>query len=310
MRKKNELYTGAKVGRWTLLERVATGKGHRWRCECECGTKRDVLESSLLYGYSFSCSCAKDTHTRTEQKDLAGQRFGDLEALNAVYMADKRFSVRWRCRCICGNEIEVGQKLLISGVVQNCGCKTEVRYSDITGRRFGRLMAVRPLDQADERRSKIWHCVSDCGNELDVPYNTLLYGNTRSCGCKKRESDQKLAARVSRVAGTSIDHLKSKKIPTNNTTGVKGVYKDKRGRFVVSIGFQKKHYFLGYYKTLEEAAAVRREAEETLNDQVSDFYVRWKQRADADPDWAEMNPIQIEVEKQGSNIQVMLLPKM
>jgi len=62
-----------------------------------------------------------------------------------------------------------------------------------------------------------------------IPYNTLLYGNTRSCGCKKRESDQKLSGRVSRVAGTSIDHLKSKKIPTNNTTGVKGVYQDKHG---------------------------------------------------------------------------------
>ena len=85
-----------------------------------------------------------------------------------------------------------------------------------------------------------WHCVCDCGTELDIPYNTLLYGNTRSCGCKKRESDQKLSGRVSRVAGTSIDHLKSKKIPTNNTTGVKGVYQDKHGRFVARIAFQKK----------------------------------------------------------------------
>ena len=230
--------------------------------------------------------------------------------LCAVEKGDKRFSVHWLCLCNCGNEIEVGQKQLLTGVVQNCGCRTEVRYRDITSQRFGRLTAVHPLDQTDERGSKFWHCVCDCGTELDIPYNTLLYGNTRSCGCKKRESDQKLSGRVSRVAGTSIDHLKSKKIPTNNTTGVKGVYQDKHGRFVARIAFQKKQYFLGAFATLQEAAEARREAEETLNDQVADFYSRWKRKAEQEPEWVAQNPIRIEVEKQASGIRVTLLPKL
>lgn len=32
-----------------------------------------------------------------------------------------------------------------------------------------------------------WHCLCDCGNEIDVS-NSGFYGNTKSCGCLKRES--------------------------------------------------------------------------------------------------------------------------
>ena len=42
---------------------------------------------------------------------------------------------------------------------------------------------------------------------------------------------------LTHVAGTSVDMLKSKKIPTDNTTGYKGVYLI-RGKYVAKIVFQ------------------------------------------------------------------------
>ena len=43
----------------------------------------------------------------------------------------------------------------------------------------------------------------------------------------------------------------------NNTTGVKGVSFDKvRGRYRARIGFENKHYHLGLFDTIPEAAAV------------------------------------------------------
>lgn len=196
----------------------------------------------------------------------------------------------------------------VGGTEKQARCGRGPAYRDVTGQRFGRLTAIYPLPGRDDRGSKLWRCRCDCGAELDVPYNTLLFSNTRSCGCRRKEHEQALGSYLSRVAGTSIDHLKSKKIPTNNTTGVRGVYLSKTGKYVARIVFQKKQYWLGAYATLPEAAAARREAEAALNDQVTAYYAKWKARADADPRWAEENPVQIAVERSGSELSVTLLP--
>ena len=104
--------------------------------------------------------------------------------------------------------------------------------------------------------------------------------------------------------------IKSKKVPTDNTTGYRGVYLIK-GKYVAKIVFQKKAYFLGTYDSVEQAAEARKEAEEILYDKVSDFYDMWKQRAMSDPVWAERNPISIQVNKnRDSGISVILLPQM
>ena len=105
-----------------------------------------------------------------------------------------------------------------------------------------------------------------------------------------------------------MEMLKSKKVPTNNTTGVKGVYLI-RGKYLAKIVFQKKQYTLGTYEKFEEAAEARREAEKLLFDGSAEFYERWKTKAEADPMWAESNPIQIKVEKLPSGvIDVSFLP--
>ena len=104
-----------------------------------------------------------------------------------------------------------------------------------------------------------------------------------------------------------MDAIKSKKVPTDNTTGYKGVYLI-RGKYVAKIVFQKKQYFLGTYDNIKDAAQARREAEEVLFDGVAEHYRKWKECADADPDWAEQNPIQIIVNQQDRKLNVALLP--
>lgn len=99
------------------------------------------------------------------------------------------------------------------------------------------MVAQYPSKRYDKSGSVIWHCKCDCGNEIDVPYNSLVYCNQKSCGCQKKEHDQKLQTFLTHVAGTSVDMLKSKKIPTDNTTGYKGVYLI-RGKYVAKIVFQ------------------------------------------------------------------------
>lgn len=58
---------------------------------------------------------------------------------------------------------------------------------DITGRRFGRLTAIRN-DGIDGPNLRIkWLCRCDCGAEISIYKEYLMDGRTRSCGCLRRE---------------------------------------------------------------------------------------------------------------------------
>jgi len=181
--------------------------------------------------------------------------------------------------------------------------------TDITGKTFGRLTALYPTDRRAKKGTVIWHCRCSCGRELDVSYNDLCYTNLRSCGCQKREHDAALSGYLTHVGGTSIDMLRSRKIPADNTTGFRGVYFI-RGKYVAKIVFQKKQYYLGSYETPEEAAEVRQAAEQVLFGGSVDYYERWKTRADAEPAWALANPVEIQVERgEDGRLEVNFLPE-
>lgn len=77
--------------------------------------------------------------------------------------------------------------------------------------------------------------------------------------------------------------LRSKKIPSDNTTGYKGVY-FVRGKYMAKSVFQKKQYFLGTYDNIGDAAQARQEAEE--------------------------NPISVRVDHRDKKLQVTLLPEL
>lgn len=103
-----------------------------------------------------------------------------------------------------------------------------------------------------------------------------------------------------------MDMLRSKKIPSDNTTGYKGVY-FVRGKYMAKSVFQKKQYFLGTYDNIGDAAQARQEAGEVLFD---GHYERWKRRAEEDPKWAEENPISVREDHRDKKLQVTLLPEL
>lgn len=60
-----------------------------------------------------------------------------------------------------------------------------MRAIDITGQRFGRLVALGRVEGA--KPGVTWLCRCDCGNEKPVLGISLRCGNTSSCGCLTRE---------------------------------------------------------------------------------------------------------------------------
>lgn len=112
--------------------------------------------------------------------DLTGQRFGRLVAVEPTNQRKNKYVV-WRCKCDCGNEALVSSYTLRRGFAQSCGC---ARFADITGQRFGKLVAIEPTA---ERRygSVVWRCKCDCGGEINAPARLLKHGDIISCGCRR-----------------------------------------------------------------------------------------------------------------------------
>lgn len=54
---------------------------------------------------------------------------------------------------------------------------------DITGQRFGSLVALNPESHAPSNRSKRWRCRCDCGRFVIKLGYSLRSGRTKSCGC-------------------------------------------------------------------------------------------------------------------------------
>ena len=58
---------------------------------------------------------------------------------------------------------------------------------DLTGLRFGRLTVIEFVGR-DKSGHKVYSCVCDCGNNVSVDQSRLKSGNTKSCGCLRREA--------------------------------------------------------------------------------------------------------------------------
>lgn len=65
-----------------------------------------------------------------------------------------------------------------------------MKIKDISGQRFGRLIALYKLNNYHKKRAW-WLCVCDCGNLVEISGITLRSDHTKSCGCLNHEPTNK-----------------------------------------------------------------------------------------------------------------------
>ena len=163
-----------------------------WHCRCRCG--KDVYPSTyeLVHGRTKSCGCRRIEMQHQRVKVNPGDRFNKLVVVERVENTSKHDQhSKWDCVCDCGNHVLVFGKDLTSGKRDMCtACKTKLvmdkRAIDITGMRFGKLVAMRCI--GSKNHSRIWECQCDCGQVAQVPAAMLTFGNTKSCGCMRAHS--------------------------------------------------------------------------------------------------------------------------
>lgn len=130
--------TGQKFGRWAVLGPAPTkvspsGKTRRvmWKCQCECGTIKEVGARALKTGMSQSCGCLqKERVSDAMTDDLTGKRFCNLTVIkrDGSHIGKYNAYAKWLCKCDCGNEISVLGMSLKNGDTTSCGCKKESKY--------------------------------------------------------------------------------------------------------------------------------------------------------------------------------------
>lgn len=199
--------------------------------------------------------------------DLTGERFGRL-------LVEEPAGIRaryqyWMCLCDCGKRTTVRSSHLLSGATVSCGCaKTLARSSHL-------------LSKTPEYRA-YYNIKKRCYDEKDTAYERYGGRGIRVCD-RWLESFmyfyEDMGPRPG--AGYSIDRInpngdyspqncrwatiytqaRNRRARKDSSTGVRGVRKNKIGRYEASIYAGGKLRRIGTYSSVAEAEAARREAE-------------------------------------------------
>ena len=187
---------GQIFGDYTVLYRTNppetnNGKEAHWLCRCNKCNKYIIRKATTLTKGINECDC---------KYDLTGQKIGRWTVMYATDKRTKNRQILYHCKCECGNEKDVNADTLRKGESKSCGCLNlelvRERLAgqnkiDLTGQRFGKLVAIYPIYNAEGKHTK-WHCKCDCGNECDVDMGNLRSGKSQSCGCTQSKQEENI----------------------------------------------------------------------------------------------------------------------
>ena len=95
--------------------------------------------------------------------------------------------------------------------------------NDLKNKRFGRLTVLGEyisFTNTRKRTERKWLCRCDCGAEKYILERSLLYGNTKSCGCASRENSRK--ANAHDLSGKTFGELEVMYIAADHPKDARG----------------------------------------------------------------------------------------
>lgn len=166
---------------------------------------------------------------------------------------DKAGHIYWFCKCECGNITEVNSDNLRRGWTKSCGCLQaekvhEVRFKDLTGQRFGKLVALEYRYNKDTKKTH-WLCQCDCGRQTWIPQTNLSGNITQSCGCINYSIGESNIVNILKT--NNIPYIKEyifKELPNRRYD----FYLPESKRLIEFDGKQHFEYINNWYKTKED----------------------------------------------------------
>ena len=148
---KHRHLIGTQINKWTILDIVehrGKDKGYIYaKCQCVCGTIRDIRLSKLLNDKCQDCGCGhkerQKEKARKKYEHLIGTTINGWTILDIIPPDEKRHHTFAMCRCQCGTIKEVRLQYIIDERSKDCGCGRkemlqETRTKNLIEQRFGK----------------------------------------------------------------------------------------------------------------------------------------------------------------------------
>jgi hypothetical protein len=200
-----------KSGMLTVVEKVneRTKAGYaKYYCRCDCGGSVVISSQALRRKDTVSsCGCINAAVLKKVRckrpvppLDLVGKKFGRLYV--SELLSERRSGgAVFLCKCDCGNTKKIIGSSLVKKIkpTRSCGCLSieanrkigDNRREDLTGQRFGCLVVDGLSKKRTGCRDRYWNVTCDCGNSTAVRRQSLITGETKSCGCMQQQGNIK-----------------------------------------------------------------------------------------------------------------------
>lgn len=235
------------------------------------------MQGNLRNGNTQSCGCIK---IGRPHDDLTGQIFHYLTALE-VHSHDP---VKWLCRCKCGKIKTIAASALVSGETISCGCYKSERMADMnitnnpSEKKYEGITNYTKVYDIPEYR--VWQAMKTrCSNENINSYDRYGGRGIKVCDRWLNSFENFYRDMGSRPGESySIDRINNDgnyepgncrwataaEQVRNTCTQDKplnGVYENRYGSWVATIGVDGKRIQLGTHKKIEDAIRARKSAE-------------------------------------------------
>ncbi len=222
------------------------------------------------------------------RNDLTGRVFGYLTVIAATEKRHRKNLV-WRCICKCGKEVEIPAVMLLGGHTTSCGCLNveTLQYVNryVEGTSLRQALDNRTVNQnsisgfvgVQPKRDK-WTAYI---NYKGVRYHLGVYFKLEDAVKARARAKEMVMEDATRLFEeyadqygemphrpappkkiVSMEAAPSKTVArrNDNTSGCTGVTRH-RNKWIASISINGYRYKLGAYEKLEDAVAVRKQAE-------------------------------------------------
>jgi hypothetical protein len=272
----NIVKPGMRFGRLQTVERSENiGRRTAWLCKCDCGNKIIVKSIYLTTGDTKSCGCLKGDKTL----DLIGRRFGKLTVVEKLQERTNNNSVLWLCRCDCGNLHKAVQGNLLKGSAISCGCIRKTKMDSVKNTYYDKgeyLLGVTNTgvefkidkEKFDKVKKYSWvtdkdgYLMAQVGRYGHIRLHRLILGVDEGQIIDHINHDVTDNRKANLRLCTTSQNAMNKKLPSNNTSGHKGVhYCNTRKRWIANIGVMRKSIYLGSFRNKQDAIKAREHAE-------------------------------------------------
>lgn len=196
--------------------------------------------------------------------DMTGQKFGRLTVIERDFNTNTNHKAYWICQCNCGKIISVRGQDLRQGKTLSCGCYSKEINSikttpNMIGQKYGKLTVIERIGSKNNR--SLWKCQCDCGKIINVPRDSLIRGNTQSCGCILSQGENIIAKLLDEQGIKYKQQYTFSDLVGKNNTKLRfdfGIL-DEDETLKYLIEFQGEQHFIPFKNDTEEIFQLRQE---------------------------------------------------